>query len=71
MVTVSTLLITAVYCGMVPLVDNGYVLNSTGVQYLDTVTYDCYGGYSVDPGTDDTITCQDDGLWTDPPECIG
>ena len=56
---------------MIPLIENGYVVNSTGVQYMDEVLYACYGGYGVTtPGTE-VIMCQADGTWQDPPTCTG
>ncbi len=60
---------TAVYCGMIPLVENAYISSATGVQYQDTVTYECYGGYGV--GGSGAIECQEDRTWTSAPTCTG
>ncbi|KAK2171571.1 hypothetical protein NP493_1041g00011 [Ridgeia piscesae] len=54
------------YCGQAPLINNGYVKSSTGVQFGDTVTYKCYGGYRA---LKDTITCRETGQWEDTPSC--
>ena len=62
--------LSAIYCGMIPLVENAYVSSATGVQYQDTVTYECFGGYGFNGG-DPTVTCQEDGTWTVAPTCTG
>jgi len=59
---------SAKYCGQAPLINNGYVKSSTGVQFGDTVTYKCYGGYRA---LKDTITCRETGQWEDTPSCTG
>ncbi|KAI0213951.1 hypothetical protein LSAT2_000966 [Lamellibrachia satsuma] len=56
--------IEAKYCGQAPLNGNSYIESSTGVQFGDTVTYTCYGGYRV---LKTTISCGESGQWEDAP----
>ncbi|KAL4239882.1 Calcium ion binding [Mactra antiquata] len=63
---------TRKYCGPVPSISNGFVASSTGVQYMDTVTYDCFQGSTLQPAFDDNdnvIDCMANGQWTARPTC--
>jgi hypothetical protein len=60
-------LFAAKYCGQPPVVASAHVLSSTGVQYEDTVKYECDPGFGFNGA--DFITCQADGTWTTPPVC--
>ncbi|ELU09492.1 hypothetical protein CAPTEDRAFT_223674 [Capitella teleta] len=52
-----------VYCGQpTNIVENSYVVDSTGVQYQDTITYGCLAGYTLG-GSDGVVTCLKDGTW--------
>ena len=56
----------AKYCGQPPLIDNGYVESSTGVQFGDDVMYKCYNGYTTSVPS---VACKNDGQWEDAPTC--
>ncbi|XP_070186674.1 uncharacterized protein [Littorina saxatilis] len=55
------------YCGQAQPVSNAYIVNSTGVTYMATVTYLCYPGFAVQGSQ--TITCTETGGWTNRPSC--
>ncbi|XP_061169998.1 sushi, von Willebrand factor type A, EGF and pentraxin domain-containing protein 1-like [Saccostrea echinata] len=55
------------FCGPPPVVDNGYIVNSTGVFGGDRVMYHCKIGYSTINSL--TIMCQSKGVWETPPTC--
>ncbi|XP_076444633.1 uncharacterized protein LOC143282756 isoform X2 [Babylonia areolata] len=55
------------YCGQAPPVEKAYVVRSTNVTYKGTVTYLCYPGFAMTG--EDTITCTENGTWTDTPTC--
>nr|XP_022325864.1 uncharacterized protein LOC111125916 isoform X1 [Crassostrea virginica] len=55
------------YCGPVPMVSHGYLVNSTGVYGGDRVTYRCKNGYSTPQAL--VVRCQSNGVWESPPSC--
>lgn len=57
------------FCGPAPLVDNGYIVNSTGVYGGDKVTYSCKNGYSTTQSL--VIMCRSNGVWGTVPSCQG
>ena len=61
----------AVYCGGVPGVANGFVVNFTNARYEGEVRYGCFEGFSMPPGDSAVVRCQADGTWEAAPECNG
>ena len=57
------------YCGPVPMLSHGYLVNSTGVYGGDKVTYRCKNGYSTPQAL--VVRCQSNGVWESPPSCQG
>lgn len=57
------------FCGPAPLVENGYIVNSTGVYGGDKVTYSCKNGYSTTQSM--VIMCRSNGVWETVPSCQG
>lgn len=57
------------FCGPAPLVENGYIVNSTGVYGGDKVTYSCKNGYSTTQSM--VIMCRSNGVWGTVPSCQG
>ncbi|XP_062603015.1 uncharacterized protein LOC134264744 [Saccostrea cucullata] len=55
------------FCGPPPVVDNGYIVNSTGVFGGDRVMYHCKTGYSTINSLN--TMCQSNGVWETPPTC--
>ncbi|CAD5118429.1 DgyrCDS7137 [Dimorphilus gyrociliatus] len=58
----------AVSCNIPPVLNNGYVIESTGITFGKTVKYNCRNGFRM--VGDATITCQKTGQWTSKPSCI-
>ncbi|WAQ97075.1 SVEP1-like protein [Mya arenaria] len=56
------------YCGDVPNINNGYIESSTGSTFGHTATYQCFTGSAISGSN--TITCQSNGQWSSPPQCI-
>ena len=54
-------------CGMPPNVDNA-VQKGTSSYETSVVFYECLKGYIMTG--DPTVTCQSNGLWTLPPDCV-
>ncbi|XP_067930929.1 sushi, von Willebrand factor type A, EGF and pentraxin domain-containing protein 1-like [Watersipora subatra] len=59
-----------VACGPPPLIEksNAKATVITGTEYMDTANYTCLLGYEFRAGRD-TITCQSNRSWTNPPTC--
>ncbi|WAR05343.1 FBP1-like protein [Mya arenaria] len=55
------------YCGLAPLVTNGYVEIGSGVQGGDMVTYGCNPGYTLTGNNN--VTCLSEGTWSTVPIC--
>ena len=55
------------YCGSPPLIENGYILNSTGVQGGDTATYECNNDFTIEGAQ--VIKCNASHQWDRAPNC--
>ena len=53
---------SAVYCGAVPGVENGYVVNTTSVLFGGVVLYKCFEGFTLEGSAE--LTCISNGTWT-------
>ena len=51
------------------MIDNGYIVTSTGSQGGDTTEYVCAEGYMLTGS--DIISCLANASWENPPTCIG
>ena len=49
--------------------ENGQVEMLTGLSFNSTAEYSCSDGYIL--VGNDTVVCQDDGTWSDSPNCQG
>ena len=66
---VVELLWTAVYCGPVPGITNGFVKKITSVYLGGVVSYGCFKSFGLAGGT--TSRCEGSGQWSHPPNCTG
>lgn len=57
----------AISCNIPQAIQNGYVLESSGITFGKTIKYACKNGYQL--VGNDVITCQKSGLWTSKPTC--
>ncbi|XP_067930927.1 sushi, von Willebrand factor type A, EGF and pentraxin domain-containing protein 1-like [Watersipora subatra] len=57
-------------CSLPPLIEKSDPLATviTGTKYMDTANYTCLPGYEIRGGRN-TITCQSNSSWTNPPTC--
>ncbi|VDI24739.1 CUB and sushi domain-containing protein, partial [Mytilus galloprovincialis] len=55
------------YCPIPPAVDNGYIVESSGVKVGNNVTYKCNDGFTMNG--EPVIKCLQDGNWEDEPKC--
>ena len=62
-------LVSAVYCGLPPAVDNGHIDFVSSVFYEGKVNYTCFAGFVL--SSTGFVECQATGEWTDAPKCEG
>ena len=59
--------VPAVYCGLPPAVDNGYIDFASSMFYKGKVNYICPAGFTL--SSTGFVECQATGEWSDAPKC--